>query len=223
MWSSTVLLYVSILSVLESKEQDRVFLKLSFYHTYRYPWVERSEENGDGHLIYRPAYWHFGHFSRFIPRYRRPLVPVKPHAWFSLYEFSLFHLNTRGSEIVNITSSSAENSTLEFTAAVTPEDYLVVVVLNANDDNATFALSVPKYGQANLQVSSSVVYQVSTVTSAYMSTHLCPRSLTDWIIIPSFPRFFNINFNAGALPKHSYSFYVTPGRGRGIKRTSGGE
>ena len=87
-----------------------------------YPWIDREDENGDGKLIYRPAYWHFGHFSRFLPR---------------------------GSRRVKATSSLEDESVLEFTSFVTPEDELVVIVLNANDFESIFSLDVPKYGYGN--------------------------------------------------------------------------
>jgi glucosylceramidase len=88
-----------------------------------------DEQSGDGSLIYGAAYWHFGHFSRFIPP---------------------------GSIRVGSSSSFGDNSKLQYVAFAAPDEKepdtqtLVTVVLNANDNEAQYTLNIPNYGVATL-------------------------------------------------------------------------
>ena len=84
-----------------------------------YPFAD--EESGDGSLIYGSAYWHFGHFSRFLPV---------------------------GSVRVEVTAqvASDEEPKVEFVCFETPSKELTLIVLNGNDNEETYTFNVPGVG-----------------------------------------------------------------------------
>lgn len=85
-----------------------------------------ATESGDGSLIYGSAYWHYGHFTRFL---------------------------SPGSVRVKSNSSNSTTETiLEYVTFQTPSNELVIIVLNAHDEATSFALNVPNYGSAIIDI-----------------------------------------------------------------------
>lgn len=103
-----------------------------------YPYAD--EESGDGSLLYQPAYWHYGHFTRYIPPQS---VRVGSE------------LETTLTSAAGPTAGAADEDDVgndarevEFVAVTTPSSELVVVVLNKYDTELSYNLHVPDYGYA---------------------------------------------------------------------------
>lgn len=109
-----------------------------------YPYYDLDDPHGNFDLLYQPAYWHFGHIAKYLPRgsVRVSLDQQPPMAPASTDK-----------------KTSGMPTSVESTAFVVDTDIngnskqqLVVIVSNFLPDATTYTLNVPSYGSAFIEM-----------------------------------------------------------------------